>query len=328
MRIIDKVTENSSKLVSFASFANEYYTYHKINWANYFDKARINLTTLADAKNGTQRIIIQELIIDLETIIKATPSQIPNIISKFTTGVYANTISGNTIPIKSFRKEVEDAFNYSAFRKSAKASWFAERFEIKACLYCNAQFTLAIGKDGSKKKLLFQLDHFYNKADLPFLSLTLGNLVPSCSSCNISKSKIPFDITTHIHPYHEDANIMFDFYIDQSNALEYLVGKRDSKLLTPKINVVDPRFNSHKTIFSIESIYEKHTDIVEELILKSLYYNKSKREELKKEFSDLKLSPSIIDGFVLGNYSLDSEINKRPLAKLSKDIGKQLKIIK
>lgn len=329
MKLIDTIVENSGKLVSFATFANEYYTYQKPSWrTNYFDQARINLTALAAAKNGAQQQLLLDILIDLEAIIKATPSQIPAIISKFTTGVHANVISGNTIPIKNFRKEIEDAFNYSAFRKSAKASWFAERFEIKACLYCNAQFTLAIGKDGTKKKLLFQLDHFYNKATYPFLSLTLGNLIPSCSSCNISKSKIPFDITTHIHPYHEDANVKFDFYIDQNKALEYLIGNRDYKLLTPKINVIDPRFNAHMTTFNIEAIYEKHTDVVEELVLKSLYYNKSKREELKKEFADLKLSPSIIDRFVLGNYSLDSEINKRPLAKLSKDIGKQLKIIK
>lgn len=324
MRIIDTLVNNKNKLVSFANFADEYYNFHKGNWTNYFHQAKINLTALATVEVGAQQNLVQQLINDLESIIKATPSQIPAIISKFTTGAHVNIISGN----KTFRKEVENAFNYSAFRKSAKASWLAERFDIKACLYCNAQFTLAIGKDGTKKKLLFQLDHFYNKADFPFLSLTLGNLVPSCSSCNISKSNIPFNIDTHIHPYHEDINIMFDFYIDQNDALEYLVGKRDSKLLTPKINVVNPKFNSHKTTFSIESIYEKHTDIVEELILKSLYYNKSKREELKKEFADIELSPSVIDRFVLGNYSLDSEINKRPLSKLSKDIGKQLKIIK
>jgi hypothetical protein len=133
---------------------------------------------------------------------------------------------------------------------------------------------------------------------------------------------------THIHPYEEDANIKFDFYIDQNNALEYLIGKRDYKLLKPKVKIVDARFNAHNTTFNIEAIYEKHADVVEELVLKSIYYNKSRREELRKEFTDLKLSQSVIDRFVLGNYSLDSEINKRPLAKLSKDIGKQLKIIK
>jgi len=324
MRIIDKIFDNSGKLVSFVSFANEYYTFHKRRWRiNFFDKARNNLTALAAIKNGTERLLVNDLLTDFEQIIKATANEIPNIILKFTTGAYTNVLANNKV----FRKEIEDAFNYSAFRKSAKASWFAERFEVKSCLYCNAQFTLAIGKDGTKKKLLFQLDHFYNKSTLPFLSLTLGNLIPSCSTCNISKSSKSFTLLTHIHPYHEDANIKFDFYIDQNNALEYLIGNRDYKLLTPKVNVVDPRFNAHKTTFSIEAIYEKHTDVVEELVLKSLYYNQSRREELKKEFADLKLSASVIDRFVLGNYSLDSEINKRPLAKLSKDIGKQLKII-
>ncbi len=152
MRIIDKLVNNNDKFVSFANFANEYYNFHKGNWTNYFDQAKNNLIALANVKVGAQQNLVHVLINDLESIIKATPSQIPTIISKFTTGVHANIISGNTLPIKTFRKEVEEAFNYSAFRKSAKASWFAERFEIKACLYCNAQFSLAIGKDGTKKK--------------------------------------------------------------------------------------------------------------------------------------------------------------------------------
>lgn len=323
MRVIDKIVNNGGSLVSFANFANEYYTYHKSGWTNYFDKAEDKLTVLAAAKIGNQQTLVYEIIDNLELIIKATPNQIPSLIHQFTTGAYLNVLSGDN----AFRKEVEKAFDYSVFRKSAKASWYAEKFEIKACLYCNAQFTLAIGKDGTKKKLLFQLDHFYDKSTYPFLSLTLGNLVPACSSCNIAKSNTPFSLLTHVHPFHEDANTMFDFFIDEEKALEYLLGNRDYKLLTPKVKIVNPKFTSQKNIFSIEAIYQKHSDVVEELILKSLYYNKSKRAELRKEFNDLNLSTSLIDRFVLGNYSLDSEINKRPLAKMSMDIGKQLKII-
>jgi hypothetical protein len=323
MRIVDGILNHSDDLISFSDFSNDYYTYHESRWKNYFDEARNNLTALLLGKTANQQNFIRGLVTNFETIIKATPNQIPRLITEFTTGVYQTTLDDDT-----FRKEIETAFNYSGFRKSAKASWFAERFEVKACLYCNAQFTLVVGKDGTKKKLLFQLDHFYNKERLPFLSLTLGNLVPSCSSCNISKSKTEFTLATHIHPYNEDANIMFNFFIDENKALEYLLGNRDHKLLAPKINVIDPRFTTHSKIFNIDNIYNKHTDIVEELILKSLYYNKTKRDELKKEFNELNLSQSVIDRFVLGSYSLDSEINKRPLAKLSKDIGKQLKILK
>lgn len=323
MRIVDKIINNCGNLVSFTSFANEYYTYHKGNWANYFTQARNNLIALIGGKTRNQQNFIHDLLQNLDSIIKATPSQIPGLITQFTSGPYRNTLNNDV-----FRKAVQNAFNYPAFRKSAKASWLAERFELRACLYCNAQFTLQVGKDGTKKKLLFQLDHFYNIARLPFLSLTLGNLVPSCSSCNISKNDKDFTLATHIHPFHEDANIKFKFYIDETKSLEYLLGNRDYKLLTPQINIIDNRFDLHRITFSIDNIYAKHTDIVEELILKSLYYNKSRRDELKKEFDELNLSQSVIDRFVLGNYSIDSEINKRPLAKLSKDIGKQLKILK
>jgi len=323
MRIVDSILNNAGNLVTFDRFADEYFSYHKNGWTNYFTEAKTSLTALLAGLTPIQNNFIQELLLDFESIIKATASQIPNIITKFTSGSFLNTLDDDA-----FRKKIEDAFHYSAFRKSAKASWLAERFELKACLYCNAQFTLQIGKDGTKKKLLFQLDHFYNKARLPFLSLSLGNLIPSCSSCNISKSKAEFDLSSHIHPYLEDANVKFDFSINETNVLDYLLGNRDHKLLTPQIDIIDPRFNSQRKVFNIDNIYAKHTDIVEELIVKSVYYNKSRRDELEKEFDKLNLNKSLIDRFVLGNYSLDSEINKRPLAKLSKDIGRQLKIIK
>lgn len=328
MRVIDKIINNSGQLVSIKTFAVEYFTYHKKNIRkNYFDAALSNLNRINRAPLNVNEIqLLNEIILQFDDIVKAIPSEIPLIIQNLTTGTYSNLLylGNRQTP---FGKIIEDAFNYAGFRKSAKASWFAERLNIKACLYCNAQFALAVGKDGTKKKLLFQLDHFYNKKRYPFLSLTFGNLVPSCSTCNILKSSKLFDTTTNIHPFYEDANTSFEFQIDQNNALDYLLGKKDEKKLIPTININDPRINKHISVFHLTDIYSKHTDIIEELILKSIYYNKTKREELMKEFKDLNLNSSVIDRFVLGNYSLDNEINKRPLSKLSKDIAKQLKLI-
>lgn len=328
MRVVNSVINNNGDYVSFTDFSNEYFTYHKTtgtSWANYFTKAKNNLRSLlTDSLGIDEQNFINELLLDFDLIIKATPQQIPFYINKYSTGEYLNTLNSNDV----FRKSIETAYDYKAFRKSAKASWYAERFEIRACLYCNAQFTLAIGKDGTKKKLLFQLDHFYSKSDYPFLSLTLGNLIPSCSSCNISKSKTPFGMETHLHPFVDDISSKFSFYINEENALQYLIEKKNKNLLTPYIETSDSRFKNHMRIFNIEEIHKKHTDIIEELVLKSLYYNSSKRDELINEFEDIGLSTSVVDRFILGNYSLKSEINKRPLSKLSSDIGRQLKIIK
>lgn len=327
MRIVNTINNNLGKSVSFKTFSKEYYEYHQYNWANYFIKAKDGLYDLLPRYQNSQHALLNDLIDQFENIVKARTNELTGLIQHFTTGLYLNLLydaGGQT----ALGKDIEDAMNYKAFRSSAKASWFCDKLNLKSCLYCNAQFALTVGKDGVKKKLLFQLDHFFNKNRYPFLSLTLGNLIPSCSTCNISKSKTSFNFSTHIHPYLDDCNSKFRFKLNEDNALEYLLNSRDEKLLKPELEIYDQRFREHARIFSIENIYAKHTDIVEELLLKSLYYNDSKKEELKRQFNSLHFDDSVLDRFILGNYSLDSEINKRPLAKLYRDIGQQLKIIK
>lgn len=327
MRILNKIHSNNGNIVDFKEFSLEYYNFKSKGKENFFEIVKNNINKIV-AVNQTQVDLKIDLENDFEKIVRAIPEQIPDIIQKYTTGVYSNMLHHHTDGITTFGKAVLDTFKYKNFRKNSKASMFCEGLKIKACLYCNAQFTLAIGKAGKSKKLLFQLDHFYNKNKYPFLSLTIGNLIPCCSTCNISKSKIDFDIVDYIHPYIEDLSSKFVFFIDEEDTLDYLINDRNENKLKPQIKVFDKRINAHFKIFDIEHIYNKHTDIVEELILKSLYYNNTKREELKEFFSELKITESILDRFILGNYTLDSEINNRPLSKLSKDIGKQLKIIK
>lgn len=328
MKVVREIRNETGKYVTFKTFSQEYLNFHKPNWKNYFHSAKQGLYDLIPNYSNDDVNLINDLINNFENIIKATSSEIPSLIEKFTIGNYANlliNVAGNRTNLCI---DIEEKFNYNDFRKSAKVSWFCEKLEIKACLYCNAQFTLAVGKQGNAKKLLFQLDHYYNRRRYPFLSLTLGNLIPCCSSCNIAKSKKDFDSNSFFHPYLEDLNSHFTFKIDEDSILKYLIEKREVELLKPTIQTTDNRVLNHIEAFRLNYIYDKHTDIVEELILKSLYYNKSKRNELKTTFEELNFDNSTIDRFILGNYTLDSEINKRPLSKLSKDIGKQLKIIK
>lgn len=328
MKVVREIRSNNGKLITFKMFADEYLNFHQVNWTDYFHAAKEGLYDLIPNYYNEELNLINDLIDNFERIIKATSSEIPNIINEFTTGNYNNLLidaTGNKTPLCN---DIELIFNYKGFRKSAKASWFCEKLEIKACLYCNAQFTLAVGKDGNSKKLLFQLDHYYNRYRYPFLSLTLGNLIPCCSSCNIAKSKKDFNSINFFHPYFEDLSSNFTFKINEDSILDYLLDKRDVNLLKPIIYTKNIRVINHIKEFRLNYIYDKHTDIVEELVLKSLYYNETKRNELKHTFEELNLDNSMIDRFILGNYTLDSEINRRPLSKLAKDIGKQLKIIK
>lgn len=329
MRIVSNVKNDVGELISLKDFSNEYLTFHKNKWKkNFFETTRNNLDSKKNDFNNLDLQFLEDLTTDYDKIIKAVPSEITDIINKYTTGNYLYSLFNQDGTKTVLYDEIVKAFDYNAFRKSAKASWLCERLEIKACLYCNAQFTLAVGKNGNTKKLLFELDHFYNQKKYPFLSLTLGNIIPSCSSCNITKSKKEFNVIDNFHPYLDDLSTSFTFEVDEENVLTYLTKNRNKELLKPFIKTTNLKVLNHFKEFRINHVYDKHTDIIEELVLKSFYYNDSKISELKTAFSELNLDDSLVDRFILGNYTLDSEINNRPLSKLSKDIGKQLKIIK
>jgi hypothetical protein len=74
------------------------------------------------------------------------------------------------------------------------SEFFQKNIEVHICYYCNIDFINTFKKNNETKNA-FTLDHVLEKADYPFLALSLYNLVPSCYVCNskVKDSKIPFD---------------------------------------------------------------------------------------------------------------------------------------
>ena len=64
---------------------------------------------------------------------------------------------------------------------------FVKDLDIKVCPYCNRNYILNFNKKG-KANATAQLDHFFDKKDYPYLSVSIYNLVPSCGTCNLRKS--------------------------------------------------------------------------------------------------------------------------------------------
>ena len=84
---------------------------------------------------------------------------------------------------------------------------------------------------------------------------------------------------------------------------------------------------NHDSIFDITEIYQRHTDIVEDLLYKSIICNSSFKKDVKK-IKGLFENDSTYNRYLIGNYYMKSEILKRPLAKFTQDIARQLKLIK
>jgi hypothetical protein len=69
-------------------------------------------------------------------------------------------------------------------------------------------------------------------------------------------------------------------------------------------------------------------DIAEELVHKRMAYNKAYRFYLENDYKS-KLFPdqAIINRLLIGNYDKPEDIHKRPMAKFTQDIAKQLGLI-
>lgn len=102
------------------------------------------------------------------------------------------------------KKLLKLAFDYDRFSEIANIirTFFNTNNLVKICPYCNMEITKML-KAGTRKVSGHQLDHFYCKDDVPLLSYSLFNLVPSgekCNGPNLKWKKI-FTEEYHLNPY-------------------------------------------------------------------------------------------------------------------------------
>lgn len=123
---------------------------------------------------------------------------------------------------------VRKSFDYDSFSR-ARTTWGAytlvKAYDLRLCPYCNLNHVNCHQDIGSKKlstkKLEMRppLDHYYPRANYPYLGISLHNLIPSCHQCN-SGIKLQNDpLTSKLpHPFHFPRNAI-EFTLD--NILKY-----------------------------------------------------------------------------------------------------------
>lgn len=198
---------------------------------------------------------------------------------------------------------------------------FIKRVNIDTCPYCNRNLITFLSDDGKIKP---PIDHFYPASKFPMLALSYYNLIPSCQTCN------GFDCKGDINPDDEDIQnpylltnkeFKFTFKPLQINMVSPFVDKTSIKIYFSQ------KVAGHLKVFKLEKLYEQHADIVLEMVVKGkVEYAKEYRKYLR-DFTDIRLTEGEIDRMILGNYSTEAELHKRPFAKLSQDIGRELKLI-
>lgn len=208
----------------------------------------------------------------------------------------------------------------SLFQKDI-SKFFEENIEVHTCYYCNIDFINTF-KKGNETKNAFTLDHVLEKADYPFLALSLYNLVPSCYVCNskVKDSKIPFD---KFSPTNKD----FDF--DEKVKFKSFVTNLDLQIDKEKdfyvklIESYSNKYNKYIESLNLNDRYDYHKHKVLEMIQKRREYPDSRIKELsnltKKTQEEIKQD--------LFEIYTSENLHKRPLSKLIKDISEELDLI-
>ena len=231
--------------------------------------------------------------------------------------IYVNGCPGN----EKFYKVVVDKMRYDAIQKN-EIRPYMKRLSIKACVYCNAAYTIATDDN----EATFQVDHCYPKSKYPFLCTSFFNLQPSCMHCNQIKSNNDDYIYSM---YTDDYNELepFKFNIDSRSIIEYMLNHNSDclrfKLKGNQAN--DYTATQHSEFFHIDGLYTQFTDAAEEIIWKGKTFNTAYRNQLMNMFK--KKFPFGMDDFkrfYLGFYPNSKDINKRPLTLLMQGIAKEI----
>lgn len=198
-------------------------------------------------------------------------------------------------------------------------------------MYCNRQyaFTIEKGTGRNKDERLARpaFDHWFDKGSNPLMSLSLCNLIPSCTICNSSvKGSSKFDLSTHTHPYvHETGHpdITFRATLTTGTPPEWTVA-----IDTP------PGSKEERTVkdMNLQEIYAMHGELeVRDLMnFKDAYpagYLKQLFDDVLKA-SKRKLSRSDVYRMLFGVEMENSHFLDRPLSKLKHDILVKIGVLK
>lgn len=227
-----------------------------------------------------------------------------------------------------FSEHIVNIMRYNTIRSEDMISC-VRRLGIKACVYCNAQYTntVEVEDDGSVKGR-YELDHFWPKDEFPFLCISFYNLQPSCSSCNNGKR----DKIALFNLYTDDYDELdpFKFELTAASIVRYML-RQDASVLDVKLKSNNNELlGNHLERFHTEDLYKTYNDELEELVWKYKSFNQAFNDQLVNRF--VRLFPrhatrNDIIRFLYGFYSNKKDVHKRPLTKVKQDVAKQLGMI-
>lgn len=221
---------------------------------------------------------------------------------------------------------------YEKFRNSVSSKNYINKINLKVCPYCNRNYIFNFTKN-KKEEATAQLDHFIDKSKYPYMSLSLYNLVPSCSVCNQRKSAQNVLEKPILNPFEDNIHNHISFNSNEIISRDELKNKdldffsEERTKIAININSDEERINEHLKTFNIEGLYNHHTDIVSDLYKKRVIYSDEYIDELLTKYGKIFQSREELVSLITCGYMSEEEINQRPLSKLVRDISEELGLI-
>jgi hypothetical protein len=293
-----------------------------------FDKLQlIDSTIFSNAERIYLQTVIQ-LFNDNSFLLK-TPSEIEIIKNNLGILPPISLFNNGRREKKQLTHYIQEALGYTQLRNTFYPKYF-RNIGIKTCVYCNSQLTIVLIKNKTDIDARLEVDHHYSKSEFPFLCISLFNLFPCCSSCNKRKSSTPVNFKLYTNDVSKIMKSDYDFKITRTSKCNFLLTKdaENIEIIFNDSSVLPIGSKSLQNAFSIKEIHDTQKDIIAELVIKSQIYNESFKRILQKSFSKLSLNQNDFDRVIIGNYTEEKDIYKRPFSKMTMDIAKQLGLTK
>lgn len=204
----------------------------------------------------------------------------------------------------------------------------------KDCIFLDAEiiyqknpsndFNISISNDNKYVDITFDYFDFEEGIVLQvFHTLSIYNLIPSCSICNSSiKGNTIFRLSTHVHPYldstPEEPTFKFRYKLNPNKKWTIVID-----------NLVDPKEKNMVEAFKLEEIYSYHGELEAKDILLFKYQNSD--AYLKYLLKNLLQHYKYTEQDVYRMFfcaDLESKNNlDRPFSKLKRDILTQLGLL-
>lgn len=212
-------------------------------------------------------------------------------------------------------------FRYKNFSERNVAYKILQKMNVQVCPYCNRQYIVTL----KNNKVRPQFDHYYPKSDYPYLALSVFNLIPCCSICNMAKTDLDTSATPILYPYDEEFGYEIRFTIkekDETSLFQYASGRSDEfdvGIINPN-NVLLAESKLQIEKLHLIELYNEHKDYVKDILRHHYVYTDKRIKELYNSFPDLFKSTDDVRNSMHMSYLQKEDWGKRPLAKLTCDI--------